>query len=353
MANPYHDELGKFCSRNEMRAALSRIQRIGDVEGYIKLRQEFEAIDKAGGFNPEELAKKFGSMLPKKPATNPYASQTPVDIDNQLAVIYSEYYRKYDEIEKTESYIKSYERSIERPRSNEFTLARDKAGIAKFENKKAALEAEALLILNRARPMEEEYSKRPWTRAFLVDNANGHVHKNRACSTCTPTTRFAWLPDYSGSDESKIVDDAGKSACTVCYPSAPVDVLKRESRIELPERKAAHLERETAKKLKAEKDAIKSIYTPEGGPLKIEGGYGVIKSARVAQIEAVDIYVTNKAVAEGKTNGYYLRPEDVLKRERDFKTLVAALAHKFERSEEEQIKILAAKGDAKYKNEWK
>src|SRR5699024_12010413 len=61
-----------------------------------------------------------------------------------------------------------------------------------------------------------------WNRAFLVAGANGHVHSSTSCSTCHPTTQYAWMTDYSGADEDTIVADAGYRACTVCYPSAPV-----------------------------------------------------------------------------------------------------------------------------------
>lgn len=34
-----------------------------------------------------------------------------------------------------------------------------------------------------------------WNRAFLVANANGHAHSSMGCSTCRPTTQYAWLTD--------------------------------------------------------------------------------------------------------------------------------------------------------------
>lgn len=49
MANPYHDETGKFCSRGEM---LSAIQRLGTNGGstnyaeYSRMRDEFEKIER-------------------------------------------------------------------------------------------------------------------------------------------------------------------------------------------------------------------------------------------------------------------------------------------------------------------
>ena len=46
MANPYHDETGRFCSKNEMQAAITKLATKGDLEGYFALRTEFEKIEK-------------------------------------------------------------------------------------------------------------------------------------------------------------------------------------------------------------------------------------------------------------------------------------------------------------------
>lgn len=60
-----------------------------------------------------------------------------------------------------------------------------------------------------------------WTRYYLVTNSNGHVHRERHCSTCFPTTRYAWLVELAGADEAEMVATYGSDACTVCFPSAP------------------------------------------------------------------------------------------------------------------------------------
>jgi len=71
-------------------------------------------------------------------------------------------------------------------------------------------------------PFEEEYVLRgKWNRYFLVRNAGGHVHRGMDCSTCRPTTRYAWLVDLADCDETKMVDEYGTTACTVCFPDAP------------------------------------------------------------------------------------------------------------------------------------
>ncbi len=46
MANPYHDETGKFCARGEMIAAIDRVALSGDSNGYLKIRAEFEEAEK-------------------------------------------------------------------------------------------------------------------------------------------------------------------------------------------------------------------------------------------------------------------------------------------------------------------
>ena len=45
MANPYHDEHGKFCSKGEMQAAIQGLAEKSDLEGYFKLRTELESIE--------------------------------------------------------------------------------------------------------------------------------------------------------------------------------------------------------------------------------------------------------------------------------------------------------------------
>lgn len=46
MANPYHDETGKFCSKGEMQTAINKLASKGDFEGYFALRTELERIEK-------------------------------------------------------------------------------------------------------------------------------------------------------------------------------------------------------------------------------------------------------------------------------------------------------------------
>lgn len=148
------------------------------------------------------------------------------------------------------------------------------------------------VLVNRAErtKISVEFQRRGgWTRAWAVPN--GHVHNTRSCHTCFPTTVFGWLPQVSGLNEEEIVELAGERACTVCYPSAPVDVLERATRLHTAaekldlEAKAAR-EAELAAK-RAAKDA-KGITNPDGSPLRDSHRF-IIKTERAAEIAAVDM----------------------------------------------------------------
>ena len=56
-----------------------------------------------------------------------------------------------------------------------------------------------------------------------MQNHGGHIHSTMACSTCRPTTVFAWLPELSGLSEKDAVEAYGPLLCSVCFPSAPVE----------------------------------------------------------------------------------------------------------------------------------
>lgn len=122
--------------------------------------------------------------------------------------------------------------------------------------------------------LHDEFKRRGgWTRAFLVRNNGGHIHSSMSCSTCYSTTQFGWLPQVSGHDEAEIVEQAGSDACTVCYPSAPVESLSRARTLLHPSEvaeQAARAEREAKKAARAAAKAAKAITDVDGSPLVIE-----------------------------------------------------------------------------------
>lgn len=115
------------------------------------------------------------------------------------------------------------------------------------------------------KPYEDEYHRRGgWTRAYLVQNNGGHVHSSTHCASCYMTTRYTWLTDYSGKAEDDIVYASGELACTVCYPTAPVNVLKRVGEIRRP----SDVEREqraALKDAKAKAAAAEAVIDPATG----------------------------------------------------------------------------------------
>jgi hypothetical protein len=161
-------------------------------------------------------------------------------------------------------------------------------------------------------PREAQYNDRRWTRYYLVDNAGGHVHPDQSCSTCFPTTKYAWLVEQSGMSAEDLVKMAGEDACTVCFDWAPVSVLQQKSRLEAPERKKARLEREAKKAARDAAKAAKAITTPDGGALKVFTGHyperQVVRQGVVVKVHpAHDAYDTLQTLhaARGWLTDYY------------------------------------------------
>ena len=165
-----------------------------------------------------------------------------VKIDTELAELHDKIWEINSQILTYQDYQKSTERS-------RFTSEADKASsIKKYAEKIDELIIKRAPLKDRVRELDKIYVLDPWTRAFLVINSNGHVHSSMNCNTCFDTTRYNWLVQYSNDDEKTIVEDAGQDACTICYPSAPAEVLNRASRIVTADKVAKA-------KAKAERDA--------------------------------------------------------------------------------------------------
>ncbi|AFN37782.1 hypothetical protein FGG44_gp94 [Mycobacterium phage MacnCheese] len=137
--------------------------------------------------------------------------------------------------------------------------------IAELMTEQAILEAKLANVRKRRAQLNEVYVDRGrWERAYLVANVGGHVHSSTGCSTCFPTTEFGWLTEESGKSEAEIVEAAGELACTVCYPSAPVEVLAKPGTIRRPDQ----IEREARQAERAAKSAEKAaaaVVSPSTG----------------------------------------------------------------------------------------
>ena len=196
-----------------------------------------------------------------------------------------------------------------------------------------------------AGPLDAEFERRGgWTRAWLVLNTGGHVHRTTQCRTCFPTTRFAWLTHLSGHDESEIVELAGEAACTECYPSAPADTRNRPSRIKTPEQ----LVREAEKTERAKAKAAKAITAPDGTPLRTTH-YGRIDTEFTARRSYVDAVTYARHLSRSDL----VRHRGTLAQyEQDARQILAALAAKHGRTEDDVRAEMAPKVEAKWKSSY-
>jgi len=206
-----------------------------------------------------------------------------VKIDTELSSWYDKRWDLSSKLDVAEDTKKFYEKHYP-TRVDEIEKAIGKIAVIKSEISAVNVE---IAKLNKI------YNQDPWTRAFLVIASNGHVHSSMDCSTCFPTTRYNWLIQYSNDDEKTIVEDAGKDACTICYPSAPADVLNRPSRIVTADKiakAAAKAERDAKKAARIAKEKANAP-TASGEFLTYkEGKYTrVIKTERSAIIEWADL----------------------------------------------------------------
>ena len=205
-----------------------------------------------------QLAELYWKALKAKSALSDYAQV----IHQQSGSEYKQG-RRWERI-----YIRPIEEAIESGAKASWDKSSFELNVAKYNSVKAELEKHKIVIGE----LEKIYQKYLWNRAFYVPA--GHVHKSRDCSTCYDSTEFTWLPKYSGGSEEEIVNDAGEEACTVCYPSAPAEVLNRPSVIVTADKIAkaeAKAEREIAK-AQREAKRIASSPTRDGGTLVIRTG---------------------------------------------------------------------------------
>jgi len=220
--------------------------------------------------------------------------------------------------------------------------------IAELREQKAKIQAE----INK---LDAIYNQDPWTRAFLVINSNGHVHSSMDCNTCFPTTRYNWLIQYSNDDENTIVEDAGQDACTICYPSAPAEVLNRPSRIVTADKVAkaqAKAEREAKKAEKIAKEKANAP-TKSGEFLYFKNGKytEVIKTERLAVTKWFEL---QWRIKEKVTTHYYdgtphsaesiIEQEQKIAQNKEIADIICKnLAEKNGVSFDQQLKILETK----------
>jgi hypothetical protein len=213
---------------------------------------------------------------------------TPAEIDTVLSDLYVRLASAQDAADRRWDSLRRVAGAKQDYRSKRWSLTREQAvakaaEVTQCGDYRARDAVRALAAVERAdaevRALEipfdavnDEFDRRGgWTRAFLVTNVNGHVHRSMSCSTCRFTTRYHWVVEMSGHDEAEVVEAAGERACTVCYPSAPVETLARPTRLFTPDEQAAakaRVERDQAKAERAAKKAAKALVAADGSPLR-------------------------------------------------------------------------------------
>lgn len=271
-------------------------------------------------------------------------SQTPVEIDTALAEVYERGYRAQRETARQRHYLTDYEEGLAKFEAGDlsyrtYTAAKVAETRERYE---AALAAEQA-VWAEAEPFEAEYVRRGrWTRAFLVvtEGSGGHVHSSMHCSTCYPTTEYAWLPELSGSDEAAIVAAAASDACTICYPTAPVETAGPRTAFSKAERKTAEEKAARRAELDAKRaaKAAKAIVDVDGSPLR--GRWGTIATERTAQIEYVD-NASDAAIYQAQADEPM--PTWVERDEAEWRTHMASLAAEYRTTAERILAALAAK----------
>ena len=281
---------------------------------------------------------------------------TPVQIDTVLADIWGRYYLVMDKVEQKRAYRKDYADRLAAVDAGKYRWSysdsdrtRDTNGVAKMDAQIAELLEQGDTILAEADPYEAEFARRGgWTRAYLVTTSGrGHVHRTRACTTCYPTTRFSWIIDFSGATEDDVVQAAGSGACTVCFPSAPVEYLSRPCTIEDPKAKEARLEREQAKAARDAAKAAKAIANPDGTALRTRY-VGQINTLVTAERTYVDLASYLQHLTRGRPESDQL----VVDYRADLDRIVAALAHKLQVTQDAVVADRKAKVDKKFRRDY-
>jgi len=197
--------------------------------------------------------------------------------------------------------------------------------VEKYKAERAELLEKRSEVVAEIRRLNSTYTG--WTRAFLVVNSNGHIHKSRSCSTCFPTTQYYWLTELSDETELSIAELAGEKACTICYADAPSAIFLQKSKLEHPDVTRAREEREAKKAEREAKRLRVGIWNADGTPLRTyTATYATykneIKTERTAASLALEYYLWLSPDHSTR------RPEELARVKEAFQVIVEALAVK-------------------------
>lgn len=168
------------------------------------------------------------------------------------------------------------------------TMLKRKASYQDVTTELEKLGDKMFVIDERIASLGDVYRTYNWTRAYLVPG--GHAHWNYHCHTLYPETVRVIVPECSGLSENEIVELAGERACTVCYPSAPVDVLKRRTQLFTRDEKEAEEARVAKEAKRVAKEAKKITVVFPGAGRQGQDLTETYGTERTARNEAVDAF---------------------------------------------------------------
>lgn len=204
-------------------------------------------------------------------------------------------------------------------------------------------------LVTQLNALHDEYIRRgTWTRYYLVQNNNGHVHTSMDCDTCFETTDFGWLTQFSGTSHDEMGKLAGMDACARCFPGLPAEIMaaKRDARVDTPERIAAREKAAAEKAEKAKKAAAKAITNPDGTPLMMADYMG-----RPQEVKT-EVAASRRVMEAAYDIKLYPNSDEVPVLKQGIEAGLIALAHKRGTAVEDERKALNNKIEAKYRREY-
>jgi hypothetical protein len=147
------------------------------------------------------------------------------EIDTKIAEAWAAYHTACAPVNGFQKEISDAKAAIKRRSARSTTFLETPDGI--YYTKKIATAEQAITdtyaaaepLARVAHDMDRDLYE-GWQRFFLVE----HIHSSAACSSFRPTTKVGWLPKVSGLTEAEAVAEYGAILCTICFPSAPVEM---------------------------------------------------------------------------------------------------------------------------------
>jgi hypothetical protein len=141
------------------------------------------------------------------------------EVDTMIAAKWDMFWEIDGRRRNEQQKLESTRSSLSRMKEGDRQFAQFTDLVAWYEGEVSTLAQAAAMVRKDAIELDELLYT-GWTRFFLVK----HIHSSMSCSSFRPTTRVGWLPNVSGLTEAEAVKEHGATLCTICYPSAPVEL---------------------------------------------------------------------------------------------------------------------------------